>query len=41
LELPADEDMNESPNIISMRMERITEFIRGLLAAGGASDKTN
>jgi len=44
LELPADEDMNESPNIISTRMERITEFIRGLLAAaaaGGASEKTN
>ena len=41
LELPADEDMNESPNIISMRMERITEFIRGLLAAAGALEKTN
>jgi deoxyadenosine/deoxycytidine kinase len=41
LELPADEDMNESPNVISMRMERITEFIRGLLAAAGASEKTN
>ena len=41
LELPADEDMNESPNVISMRMERITEFIRVLLAAGGTSDKTN
>jgi deoxyguanosine kinase len=31
LELPANEDMIETPRILSERMERITEFIRGLL----------
>jgi deoxyadenosine/deoxycytidine kinase len=31
LELAADEDMNETPRLLSQRMERITEFIRGLL----------
>jgi deoxyadenosine/deoxycytidine kinase len=31
LELPANEDIAESPRILSERMERITEFIRGLL----------
>ena len=41
LELPADEDMNESPNIISMRMERITEFIRCLLSEQPTGCKTN
>jgi len=33
LELPANEDMIETPRILSERMERITEFIRGLLNA--------
>jgi len=33
LELPANEDMNETPRVLSERMERITEFICGLLAA--------
>ena len=32
LELPANEDMVESPRVMSKRMERITEFIRGLLS---------
>jgi deoxyadenosine/deoxycytidine kinase len=41
LELPADEDMNESPNLISMRMERITEFIRCLLSEQPTGCKTN
>jgi deoxyadenosine/deoxycytidine kinase len=31
LELPANEDITESPHILRERMERITEFIRGLL----------
>lgn len=31
LELPANQDISESPRILSDRMERITEFIRGLL----------
>jgi deoxyguanosine kinase len=31
LELPANEDIAESPRVLSDRMERITEFIRGLL----------
>lgn len=31
LELPANEDMNETPHVLSERMERITEFIRRLL----------
>ena len=31
LELPANADITESPRILSERMERITEFIRGLL----------
>jgi deoxyadenosine/deoxycytidine kinase len=33
LELPANEDMIETPRILSDRMERITEFIRGLASA--------
>jgi deoxyguanosine kinase len=33
LELPANEDMIDTPRILSERMERITEFIRGLLNA--------
>jgi deoxyadenosine/deoxycytidine kinase len=41
LEFPADEDMNESPNLISMRMERITEFIRCLLSEQPTGCKTN
>lgn len=31
LELSADEDMNNMPRLFLLRMERITEFIRGLL----------
>lgn len=31
LELPANEDMTESPRVLSERMERITEFIQRLL----------
>lgn len=31
LELPANQDISESPRILSDRMERITGFIRGLL----------
>lgn len=31
LELPANEDMAETPRVMSQRMDRITEFIRGLL----------
>jgi deoxyadenosine/deoxycytidine kinase len=31
LELSADEDMNNMPRLLLLRMERITEFIRGLL----------
>ena len=31
LELPANEDITESPRVLSERMERITEFIRVLL----------
>jgi len=31
LELPANEDISESPRVLSERMERITHFIRGLL----------
>lgn len=31
LELPANEDMNQTPTVMLERMERITEFIRGLL----------
>jgi deoxyadenosine/deoxycytidine kinase len=31
LELPANEDMIETPRILSDRMVRVTEFIRGLL----------
>lgn len=39
LEFPADEDMNEMPNLLPKRMECITEFIRGLLAGvGGKND---
>jgi hypothetical protein len=30
--LPADEDMNCAPNLLLTRMERITDFIRGLLS---------
>ena len=33
LELPANEDMIETPHILSDRMERITGFIRGLMTA--------
>jgi deoxyadenosine/deoxycytidine kinase len=32
LELPANEDMVESPRLMSKRMESITEFIRGILS---------
>lgn len=32
LELPANEDIVDTPRLMSQRMERITEFIRGLLA---------
>jgi deoxyadenosine/deoxycytidine kinase len=31
LELPANEDITQSPRVLTDRMERITEFIRGLL----------
>ena len=31
LELPANEDMDQSPTVMSERMKRITEFIRGLM----------
>ena len=41
LELPADEDMNETPDLISKRMERITEFIRCLLSEQPTGCKTN
>jgi deoxyadenosine/deoxycytidine kinase len=37
LELPADEDIIGTPRLLSKRMESITEFIRGLLAASSAS----
>ncbi len=37
LELPADEDMNGTSNLLSVRMERITDFIRGLLDAAAAT----
>lgn len=40
LELSADEDMNGTPNLLSMRMERITDFIRGLLDAAAAMAAT-
>lgn len=33
LELPANEDIIETPRLLSERMKRITEFIRGLLTA--------
>jgi len=33
LELPANEDITESPRVLSERMERITEFIRVLLTS--------
>ena len=33
LELSADEDMIETPRVLSKRMESITGFIRGLLSA--------
>jgi deoxyadenosine/deoxycytidine kinase len=41
LELPADEDMNETPDLISKRMDRITEFIRCLLSEQPTGCKTN
>jgi deoxyadenosine/deoxycytidine kinase len=31
LELPANEDMDQSPTVMSERMKRITDFIRGLM----------
>lgn len=37
LELPANEDMNKTPMVMLERMERITEFIRGLLDQTSAS----
>jgi deoxyadenosine/deoxycytidine kinase len=37
LELPANEDMDQSPTVMSHRMERITEFIRGLMLRASAS----
>jgi deoxyguanosine kinase len=37
LELPANEDMNQTPTIMSHRMESITEFIRGLMLRASAS----
>ena len=37
LELPANEDMDQSPTIMSHRMESITEFIRGLMLRASAS----
>lgn len=37
LELPANEDMNQTPMIMTERMERITEFIRGLIDLTSAS----
>jgi deoxyadenosine/deoxycytidine kinase len=33
LELSANEDINETPRVLSERMEKITEFIRGLMTA--------
>ena len=36
LELPANEDMDQIPTVMSERMERITEFIRGLLVRDAA-----
>jgi deoxyadenosine/deoxycytidine kinase len=40
LELSADEDMVDSPRVISERMDHITEFIRGLLVEQN-DQKTN
>ncbi len=37
LELPANEDMNKTSNVMLERMELITEFIRGLLDQTSAS----
>jgi deoxyadenosine/deoxycytidine kinase len=37
LELPANEDMKQTPTIMSHRMESITEFIRGLMLRASAS----
>lgn len=37
LELPANQDISESPRILSDRMERITEFISGLLTKTNAT----
>jgi len=37
LELPANEDVIGTPRLLSERMEKITEFIRGLMAASAAS----
>lgn len=36
LELPANEDMNQTPTVMSHRMESITEFIRGLMLRASA-----
>ena len=36
LELPANEDIIGTPRLLSQRMERITEFIRGLMTASAA-----
>ena len=41
LELPANEDMIEAPHILSDRMERITEFIRGLLSSSSSSSSSS
>lgn len=41
LELPANEDMMKTPHILSERMERITEFIRGLLLSAAASSASS
>jgi len=37
LELPANEDMDQIPTVMSERMERITEFIRGFLVQDAAA----
>ena len=36
LELSANEDMNQTPTVMSHRMESITEFIRGLMLRASA-----
>lgn len=37
LELPANEDMNQTPTVMTHRMERITEFIQGLMLRASSS----